>query len=167
MKKMVLVSLTVLVFTVCLGLNSAGAEGWSGHHRGQPGAVGDRMLERLLSLNLTDAQKHSVAVILKQHRDEFRTLAKQTRDARKQLFGQLRADPLSEDAIKQAFHQVSADEEQLVLLRARVFHELKGALTAEQLAKLDECRPKPPEGAKAKTGERVSLADEWIDSHSK
>ncbi|HOI94014.1 MAG TPA: Spy/CpxP family protein refolding chaperone [Syntrophobacter fumaroxidans] len=164
MKKIALVSILVLFTMASVGATVAAA-GPRGHGGG--GGHGGCMLGTLLSLNLSEAQKHDVAVIMKSNRDEFRTVVGQMREAKKALFDRINAEPLDEEAIRQAVRQLAAVGEQAAVMRGRVLSEIKAVLTPEQRAALADKRVRFGAMFEGRGHRGNFLLDDWIDKYGK
>jgi periplasmic protein CpxP/Spy len=164
MKKIALAVILVMLTMTSVGVTAAlarpcGPGGGGGH--------GERMLNVLLGLNLSDAQKHDIAVIMKTNRDEFKAVMGQMRDARRDVFDRINAEPLNEDAIRQAVRQLATVGEQAAVLRGRVFSEIKGVLTPEQRTALAEKRTRFEAKFEGGKHRGDSLLDDWINKYSK
>jgi|GEM_PF-964232 len=169
MKKIALVSILVLFTMASVGATGAAARpcGMGGGGMGGGGGYGGCMLGTLLSLNLSEAQKHDVAVIMKSNRDEFRTVVGQMREAKKALFDRINAEPLDEEAIRQAVRQLATVGEQAAVLRGRALSEIKGVLTPEQRAALTEKRAHFGAMFEGRGHRGNFLLDDWIDKYGK
>ena len=124
------------------------------------------MLKMLLELNLTDAQKHDIAVILKEHRSTASSTLASMITAKKDLFELIDADEMNEEAIRTAFQKAAEYEEELTVMRAKLIQEIRGVLTDEQKATLESMKAKMQAKMKERVEERRSLIDEWIDTYS-
>jgi protein CpxP len=125
------------------------------------------MVNMLLELNLTDAQKHDIAVILKEHRNSVSDVLVNMAAARKQLFELVSADAINEEAIRQAFRKAADYEEDLTVLRAKLMQEIKGVLTPEQKTTLHNMKAEMRSRMKDRIEQRKTLIDDWIDTYSK
>lgn len=162
MKRMLIAAVTVaLIFGTAYAMPGPGMHGMGG-----PGAhFGEGLLRALIKLDLTDAQKHEAALILSKYRDE----GKERRDALRQAMEELRAtaeaDPQDEQAIRAAFKGVAAAGEEMAVHGAKVIAELKGVLTPEQQATLEELKATRHEKRRHRREHRTSFLYEWIDTH--
>jgi Spy/CpxP family protein refolding chaperone len=86
-------------------------------------------------LGLTDAQRDQVRAIMERHRDDFRKLAQQEREARRALQEAVTAEGFNESAIRTAGAKVGEAQTEAALLRARVHEEVWTVLTPEQREK--------------------------------
>ena len=125
-----------------------------------------RPLHNLKKLQLTEAQKHDVAVILKENRDQFKGLRSQMAEARKNLFAAINAPEYNEVAVRQAAHEIARCQEELIVMRAQIRHQVRAVLTPEQLAKLDAMRERFRERIREHRHDRFERMDKWIDAHS-
>jgi len=147
-----------MVWTV--GLASAGeggGHGGGGHHGPFP------MLKKL---GLTDVQKREVAGILKENRDQIKSLATQMADARKKVFALAGAAEYNEAALRQAAQDAAKVHEDMIVLRAQMGQKIRAILTPEQLAKLDAMKAKFGGKMEERMDHRFDRLDHWIDKHS-
>lgn len=131
------------------------------------GCVDKRVLKNLEKLDLSDVQKHDIAVILKRHREELKNVSDRLREARMQLGKEVRADEFNADAIRAAFRQMAEHGEQMVLLRAGMLHEIKGVLTPEQVDALRSKKKDVTERGRKRMDRGFSAIDRWIDTYGK
>ena len=120
----------LLIAAVTMALISGTAYAMPGrgmHGMGGPGAhFGEGLLRALIKLDLTDAQKHDVALTLSKYRDEGKLRRDALRNAFEGLRGTVEADPIDEDAIRAAFKGVAAAGEEMAVHGAKVIAELRG-----------------------------------------
>jgi Spy/CpxP family protein refolding chaperone len=157
--------LFLVVFGLLAGTSYAmGAEGhWdSGHGKG--------MIKTLEKLNLTEAQKHDVAVILKNSRAEGKALHESMRTA---FMGLKQAidSGAGEAAVREACKPVAKAGEDLAVHKAKVHAAIKAVLTPEQAKTLEQERSarmaKVHDKMKGRMDKRSSAMDSWIDEHAK
>jgi len=134
---------------------------------GGPGThFGQGILRALLSLDLTEAQKHEAALILSRYRDEGQDRRAALRTAMEELRGTAEADPFDEEAIRAAFKGVAGAGEEMAVHRAKLAAELKGILTPGQKESLEEHRAARHGKRKGRRENRTTFLDEWIEMHS-
>lgn len=165
----------LLTLAILAGAVAAVAAGPGGH--GGPGgpdfgpALGpggpDGVLGIVLTLGLTDAQKHDVAVLLQKDRPTF----DRDRDALHQAFGAMhdvmRTNPGNEQLVRETCRKIAAAAEDLAVLRGKTLASVKALLTKEQLARLEEMAPPPPpKGVKPPVHPMRALVDDWINAHA-
>lgn len=161
----------LLMATVTMAVISGTAYAMPGH--GMPGfpgpgfGSGEAMLRALLRLDLSDAQKHEAALILARYREEGREKAAAMRNAMEALRGVTEADVFDEAAVREASKGVATAGEEMAVHAARVVAELRGILTPEQKATLDELKAERHERREGRREHRASFLDEWIEMHSK
>ncbi|EFL52676.1 conserved hypothetical protein [Solidesulfovibrio fructosivorans JJ]] len=131
---------------------------------GGPGPAG--LLGRLLSLNLSDAQKHEVAVILKQNRSAFEAAGRAMHEAFDTMRKIMRTDPGNEQSIRQASRKIAAAGEELAVLRGKVTARVLAVLTPEQRKHWDEGEMSPPPNARGAFHADRELVDDWINTHA-
>ena len=162
MKKLLygVLTLAILVGSACVVAAGPGPGG--------PGGPGpERLLNRLLSLKLTDAQKHDVAVLLKRNRAVFETDMGAMREAFDGMRQVMRTDPGNEADVRQASRVIGVAAEDLAVLHGKVEAALKALLTPEQRTLWDEMdRPPLPKDAKERFHAGRELVNDWIDAHA-
>ncbi|MCP4346476.1 MAG: Spy/CpxP family protein refolding chaperone [Desulfobacterales bacterium] len=163
-KTLSMVLVLVMVFS---GMAIAGKGGDdSGRKRGMKHHRGFGMgLKALLSLDLSDAQKTEVANILKKYQDDMKTAADKLAEAKNNMGDLIHADEFNEAEIRKAFQAASSIKEELVVLKAKIFSEIKPVLTPEQIETLEERKAKHAEKRKKHMDKRFSKLDSWIESH--
>lgn len=157
---LVLALVAVLVFGAA-GLAFAAEKG-----QGRHGAGGQGPLAFLAELNLSDAQKHQVALILKDHRQEARDGVANLMAARKNLFAAVRGPEYNEDAVRQAAREVARFEEEMAVHRAQVFSQVQQLLTPEQKAKVAARRAEFGNKIEQRVQSRLDRLDDWIDRNA-
>ena len=96
----------------------------------------------LRALNLTEAQRDSIAGVMQAHRDEFKDVARAAMGARRALGDAVTADTIDQDVIRAAAGRVAEADLAAALLRAKVHAEVFAVLTAEQRLKATTMREK-------------------------
>jgi len=161
----------LLLATVMMAAISAPAYAMSG--RGMPGTGGpgpyfaQGMLRALTRLDLTDSQKDEVARILEKHRREGRERCEAHRSAMQPLRGATEAEVFDEDAVRTAFKGMAAAGEEMAVHHAKLAAELKGILTSEQKAALEERRIDRKERRRGPWVKGPCLLDEWSGRRSR
>jgi Spy/CpxP family protein refolding chaperone len=127
---------------------------------------GKAMLGALKRLNLTDSQKHEIALVLQEHREE----ARGTKDAMQQALEELRATAEAgewdEAVIRQAFQPVAAAAEEVAVQMTGLVAELREILTPEQQEMLEKYRDGMLEKMNSRRERRQFLLDEWIEDYT-
>ena len=142
-----------IVVAVMVGAAMAGLaaqQGGPGQREGQALAgrwfgAGPRAMAvglALGALNLTEAQRDSIAGVMQAHRDEFKDIARAAMGVRRALDDAVTADPIDQDVIRAAAGRVAEADLAAALLRARVHAEVFAVLTAEQRVKATTMREK-------------------------
>lgn len=164
MKKL-LYGLFTLAILIASAFAVAAGPGPGGH--GGPGGPGpERLLDSLLSLKLTDAQKHDVAVILKKSRDAFETGAKAMGDAIHAMHEVMRAEPGNEEHIRAASRTVAKAAEDMAVRWGRLEADLLKVLTPEQRKLWVERMTPPAPSAKGRRHVGHELFNDWVDAHA-
>jgi Spy/CpxP family protein refolding chaperone len=164
-----LVLAMVLVGTLpaVVGARGMGGNGMGGNGGGfgvmASGMMGPG-LRGLNGLDLTDEQKTEVATILDGFQEEMNAVVDQLLDAKEALADAIWA---CDDAIDvgAAYDAVAEAEKEVVLLQAQINCEVKGVLTDEQLATLEEHRAERIERMRERREAMQTTLDEWIDSY--
>lgn len=104
-----------------------------GHHKGKDGSM--RMLEKL---DLTESQQAQVDAIMDQRKDEKVALRESVKNAGKSLREAVHADIFDEQAVRSASKTLSSKMEEMAVLRARIFAEVRAILTPEQQEKMKD-----------------------------
>ncbi|MFH0879956.1 MAG: Spy/CpxP family protein refolding chaperone [Lentisphaerota bacterium] len=124
------------------------------------------ILSSLQKLDLTDGQKHAIAVILKDNREDIRNTLQYFAAARKTLFEAIHAESFNEQAVRDASRVVSVYEEELSVVRARVASRIKQILTPEQKQNLQELKSTLRERIASRLESGRGLMDMWIEQNS-
>ncbi|MYL83207.1 periplasmic heavy metal sensor [Desulfovibrio aerotolerans] len=155
----------MLTLAILVGSAFAVAAGPGPGGPGGPGPEG--LLNRLLSLKLTDAQKHDVAVILKRNRAAFETDMAALRNAFDGMGQVMRTDPANEANVRQAYRAIAVASEDMAVLRGKVEAALMALLTPEQRKYWDETDMPPlSKDAKERFHAGRELVNDWIDTHA-
>ena len=104
---------------------------------GKFGRSGRGPMAMLAGLNLTDEQKTAVKAVFQSHSDEMSLARSNMRQAKDAFRVVSTADPFNETSVREAFAQMVPYLEELAVLRARIFSEIRPILTAEQLEALN------------------------------
>ena len=155
----------MLTLAILVGSAYAVAAGPGPGGPGGPGPEG--LLNRLLSLKLTDAQKHDVALVLKRNRPAFHADMEAMRAAFDGMRQVMRTDPGNEAAVRQASKAIAAAAEDMAVLRGKVEAALMALLTPEQHKLWDEAeKPPVPRDIKERFHAGRELVNDWIDTHA-
>ena len=155
----------MLTLAILVGSAYAVAAGPGPGGPGGPGPEG--LLDRLLSLKLTDAQKHDVAIVLKRNREAFETGMAAMREAFDGMRDVMLADPGNEGSVRQASRAVAAAAEDLAVLRGKVEAAVLVLLTPEQRKMWEEAgKPPVPKDFKERFHAGRELVNDWINTHA-
>jgi len=135
---------------------------------GGPGGPGpEGLLNRLLSLKLTDTQKHDVAVVLKKSRKAVESAVQAMDTAMQGVHDVMQAEPGNESRVRQASQKVAAAAEEMLVLRGKVEAEALAVLTPEQHKQwVEQERKMFPPRDKERFHAGRELVNEWIDMHA-
>ena len=121
----------------------------------------------VLTLGLTDAQKHDVAVLLKKSMEKFESGNVAMHEAFKGLGDVMHNDPGNEELVRQACRKLAAVGEEMAVARGKLMAEIKALLTPEQVKRMEEqAPPPPPEPKKGWINPMQALVNDWIDAHA-
>lgn len=142
MKKKIIISL-IWVLILAVGGGFGGAA-WAGHHGGGNSNGGHHKIKGtgpmkiLEKLNLTQKQQEQIDAIIKAHQEKKQVLSENIKNAEKAIHETIHADTFDEKAIRNASKTLSADMEEMAVLRGKIFAEIRPILTPEQIKKLSE-----------------------------
>lgn len=161
----ILVTVLVLTMVFAGSLPVMAKNFREGHHMHgmEPGFMGPRIL---MELDLTDSQKAKVKAIFTKYRDKTKDAMDSLREAGEKLEEVTQAEEFSEENIRQAFAQVSSVGEELVVLRAKIFAELKTVLDTEQIELLKERHTQRAEWIKKHIDFGRSMFNNWLGTDS-
>jgi Spy/CpxP family protein refolding chaperone len=152
----------ILVAMILVG--SAYAQPFGGHGRGMRGGI----FHALIELDLSDSQKHELALILKVKREGLRATHEDFREAMAMLREAVHAYEGDESAIREASRAVAEIGEEMAVERAKLISEVERILTPQQLKTLEERRAEMLERRMAQRGHHGHiLLDEWIEMYSR
>jgi len=169
MKGLKAVSIAMVLVMVFCGAAMAGrsgqqcgdrAEGKFYGHGG--GFMGFKLLKEL---NLSETQKTQIANVLAKYREEGKNLTDSLAQAKKNVLDLVTADEFNEAAIRQAAQNAASVKEELAVMGAKVFAEIKPLLTAEQLNLLKTRKAEMAEKMKSHAASKRSKLETWIESH--
>jgi Spy/CpxP family protein refolding chaperone len=95
-------------------------------------------LEALLELKLSENQRAQLIKIINKYEEQRKGFRNRMIEARKNLWGVLKAANFNEENARKAFREASAVREDMFVLRAKMMSEMKSLLTPEQLQLLQE-----------------------------
>jgi len=133
-KKMKKFTTLMAVFVTMSGVLASQALAECRGHGFPPGL---QLVRSLLELKLTEAQQGQLLTLLDKYQSAMETQQQALWESRKKLGAVTHQEAYNEKDIREAFRNVSAAEEELTLLRSKVFHEAKAILTPEQRQKLE------------------------------
>jgi len=164
----VLTTVCILALSFIMALAAqAGPSG--GGQEGHGPAGGFHGLLALRQLDLSDDQKLAVSDILKKYAGDLDKARESMQAGRQRMAALVLTDEFDEAAIRQAFQETSADMEEAVVLRAKIFAEIKAVLTAEQLEQLADMQRNREErmAQRKKHGKfRHAERDTWLQTDS-
>lgn len=126
---------TTMVMALCLlGSGVFVSNLWAAH--GGEGVGGLGFLRTLLELKLSDDQQGRLLAVLDRYEAAMKAQRLTLIAARKQLAGLIRQDTFDEAALRTASRNLSSAQEELAVLRARMFHDAMSVLTPDQQEKI-------------------------------
>jgi Spy/CpxP family protein refolding chaperone len=132
-----LTTVCILALSVSVAL-TAQAGPFGGGPNGHGPECGFHPMRALMQLDLSVDQKHAVYDILQKYEKDQEKAWDSVQERRQQMATQMRADEVNEAAIRQTFQETSAAREYAVVLRARMFAEIRSVLNDEQREQLAE-----------------------------
>lgn len=147
-RQMMAVAMTVVLMGATVAPAWAGALGDDGAGQGFFGA--GRPLANCLKecvaklkslrgkLNLTAEQKKEIVQILKDNRGDIVKAIQQVHAKRRTMLNAVRADSVNEGAIRRAANDFGKAMGDANVLRARIRHEIRSALTPDQRGRVDD-----------------------------
>jgi Spy/CpxP family protein refolding chaperone len=136
-----------------------------GHGKGH-GRHGGGFQEALTRLNLSDPQKHDIANVLKEHREEMLGLRSQMFEAKKALFAAVTAKEFDENVVLAAATQAAEVEKNLAVMRAKLFDKIRDRLTLDQQTELQQLVADFASRMQKHMEHKSSMLDRWIDENS-
>jgi Spy/CpxP family protein refolding chaperone len=118
------------------GAHSMGFAGHDGY--GDPDRFIDRMAD---SLNLTKAQRDSMRAIADKARPQTRELRDQLAENHKQLHALMRQNAPKESEVRQLADAQGRAMAEMIVLRTKVWTEIRGVLTDAQREQLQQMHP--------------------------
>jgi len=91
-------------------------------------------------LNLSGQQQEQVKAVMDSYQAEMKALDEKIDTARKSVHEAVHADIYNETAIRDAHKTLSAEMEDMAVLRGKIFSEIRPLLTPEQVTQLKEMR---------------------------
>ncbi len=137
MKQTITLIVTLIVIFIIGSGSSAVAGKYGNKHHGDMGH-GFGGMRQLMDLDLSDLQKTQVYDIMTKYKDEQEATHKGVLETRKQMESVIFAESFNENDFRQAFQQRSALMEELAVIKAKTFSEIKNVLTPEQVVSLKE-----------------------------
>ncbi len=113
----------------------------------------------LKGLNLTADQKTRVQAVMDKYRSEMQASRQKMATARDEVGTVIHAATFDEAAIRKAAGNAAAIREDMIVLRARIFSEIRPILTAEQIAQMDAQRTQRIEKMKQRVGAEEPESD--------
>jgi Spy/CpxP family protein refolding chaperone len=95
-------------------------------------------LKALLELNLSENQRAQLINIINKYEERRKGFRNMMIEARKNLWGVLKAAKFDEGNARKAFREASTAREDMFVLRAKMMSEMKSLPTTEQLQLLQE-----------------------------
>lgn len=122
-----------------------------GHGHGKRHHGGHGLLRQL---DLTDAQKEQIRAIKESYRPQMETYREQMMNARMAAGDAIHAATFDEAAVRSAVQSAAKIKEEMAVLRAKGYQEVRAVLTAEQIQKFDELRKERMERIQERMDER-------------
>lgn len=156
-------ALVVMVAAVAL---AAPEKGPAGHEGFGPGH-GKGLVKMLEQLNLTPDQKHQVAQILKDNREQGKALREAMKTSHEAMRDVMDKTPGDEAAVRKAAQAMAKAGEELAVHAGKVKAAIDAVLTPAQKAQRDEMHAKFKERFKGRMGGHEKEIDDWIAQNLK
>jgi Spy/CpxP family protein refolding chaperone len=127
-----------LVLAAAVMLSTAAVVQADGGHGGFGG--GHHWIRALIELNLTPAQQHDIAVILKAQRDESKAAREQARAAHQRVRELMTAAEFNEESLRAALQDAAKFHEDRAVRAAKTMRQVLPILTQEQRDTLKRLR---------------------------
>ena len=134
-----LTTLCVLALSFSMVLTAQAGPSRGGRQGHGPGD-GLHGMQALMQLDLSVDQKQAVYDILKKYEPEQEKIRKNMQERRQKMAILMWAEEVNEAAIRETFQETSAAMEEAVVLRAKIFGEIRTVLNDEQVEQLTEMR---------------------------
>ena len=161
---------TVCILSLSLTVALAAQAGpFRGGHRGHGPEGGFHPMRALMQLDLAADQKQSIYDILKKYEQDQDKARESMQERRQQMGGLMTAEELDEAAIRRTLQQTSAAMEDAVVLRAKMFAEIRSVLNTEQQEQLAEMRRHRGERMAQRNKHRefkCSMLETWLQTGS-
>jgi Spy/CpxP family protein refolding chaperone len=99
--------------------------------------------------------------IIEKYRDDVEAAMDTVHDSREHLAGVMHSEGFNEDNIRQAHQQVAATMEEVIVLKARVFAEIKPLLTPDQIEEIKAHKARRQDRMKHRSGFKGPMMDHW------
>ncbi|MEW5733954.1 MAG: hypothetical protein AB1921_03815 [Thermodesulfobacteriota bacterium] len=120
----------------------------------------------LIALELSDSQKHDLAVILKRERAGQEKAVADLRAAVRQCAAEAFDKNMDPEKLREAYRRAAAAGEEVLVEKARMTAELRGVLTQEQEEVLKSYRVRIIAAIIKRYEDRQGLIDSWVDLHA-
>lgn len=163
MKRIVCASLAALVLALCGGVLVLAGQTPGGDGLTPRGAI----MQTLVRLDLTDAQKREVADVFRAHQGEGRAAFERVRAAAAD-FDKVAATPgVDEASLRRAFQTLAAAGEEAVVVKNRIMAEVRAKLTPKQQQVLATGRDHLAEKVRERVEAARAVFEEWIGAHAR
>ena len=168
MKRIALMLTLFTLTSAALGSTEALARGFGRGPMGGGGmgmGMGFGVIRMLDLMDLSEDQERQVSAILKSHREEIAQGMTAAAQAGSALREALHSAEFSEDNVKQAARAMAAQQEQMILLSARIRNEIRTVLTPDQNQRLQELAGKRAGRFHGAVDSGLAALDHWIAEH--
>jgi protein CpxP len=156
----------VMVMLLATAALAAQEKGPAGHEGFGPGH-GKGLVKMLEQLNLTPEQKHKVAQILKDNREQSKGLREAMKTAHEGMREVMDKTPGDEAAVRKAAQAMAKAGEELAVNMGKVKAAIDAVLTPEQKAKKAELRAAFKDRFKDRMEKHHGELDAWIEQNLK
>lgn len=158
--KRILIMTLVLALAVVNATSAAAGKFRNNHH--DKGIFRLNCMAGLTHLDLSDLQKKQVYAIIQKYRDERHENGKKLSEAHKNLELAILSDSFNEQEFRKTLKQRSFLMEELAVMKAKTFVEIKQVLTPEQILSLKERNEKKEKRIRHHARLKQCMMETWL-----
>lgn len=156
--------LAAILVTIMLSGTAFAMPGWCMKDKGCHGrGLHHGPIHALKQLDLSDAQKHEIAVVFVKHREQGKEKAEAMHRSRQGLMEASEAEVFDETAVRQAYKAVATAGEEMAVHRAVFVAELRGILSPEQWQDFQEFNDARQERMGNRKEHNPRFIDRWLE----
>ncbi len=125
------------------------------------------IMRTLMQMKITESQKHEIAGILMDYKNEFKPVTDSIKSAKNNLRKAILAKSPDKKLVLDAYGRLASSGEEFVLLITEMITAIKSILTPEQLAILEKNGKRIGNAIDHKIKSRRHLLNEWIKMYAR